>query len=426
MNKIIIDRVKLIRSIQSALEADFSSPAKNIIKEIITTIRENKNNHFLSLSQERNGKVSYTQSTNQKFDNNHRIRTTFRRYIRRQLKISSGKFSDKALFELGRIVAGKTVSHDSLDERIEILEGDDIEEHYRTTSTESCMTGDDAWKVEIYADNPDKVKLVVFDDYVRALLWTCDDGTVVLDRIYPCGCDAVALLQSWAKKNGYVFRKTEGTAPGNVNLSDDDTHQITVNHSGTYPYMDTFTYAKDNGDGTVTLSNKWNFGDFELTNTDGGHSHLYHCYCCNRTLSEDDRYTAFDETYCSDCFYERFFYCSHCGFESVLDDSITVGDHDYCPECVKKLFTLCDDCNEYFPDDELTKVILPDGESQVVCEECLDKYSQCAACNEYFESDNMEEINGEEYCSSCAEEIENRTAMENINNETHSQVIAAA
>jgi hypothetical protein len=179
MNKIIKDRVKLIRSIQSALEADFSDPAKNVIKEIITTIRENKNNHFLSISQEINSRVSYTQIPNNKYDNNKRIRTTFRRYIRRQLKIPSDKFSDKALFELGRTVAGKTVSHDKLDERIEILEGDDIEEHYRKTDTESCMTGDSAWKVEIYADNPDKVNLL----YLMTM-FALSSGHVMTELLY--------------------------------------------------------------------------------------------------------------------------------------------------------------------------------------------------------------------------------------------------
>ena len=423
MNNITKDRVKLIRSIQSALQADFSDPAKNIIKEIITTIREDNNNHYLSISQEVNGKVSYAQSLNHKFDNRQRVRTTFRRYVRRQLKISPESFSDKSLFELGRIVAGKTVSHDDLDSRIELLEGDDIVEHYRNTSTESCMTNDNSWKVQLYADNPDRVKLVVLDDYVRALLWTCDNGTIALDRIYPCGCDAVALLQSWATKNGYVFRKTEGFCPGSVNFSDNKIQYVTVNHSGTYPYMDTFAYAEDNGNGTITISNKWSFGDFELTNTDGGHSHLYHCSCCNRSLSEDDRYTAFDETYCQDCFYESFFYCSHCGYEAVLDDRVTVGDESYCPECVKKLFKECEDCNEYFNKDDLTKVILTDGESQMVCDECLDEYTCCANCDEYFETSEMEEINGDEYCSACAESIDHD---EEVRDEVHTKEIIAA
>ena len=72
MNKIITDRVKLIRSIQTALETDFSEPAKKVISELITTIRQNKNSHFLSISQERNGKISYAQTVDHKFDNNKR------------------------------------------------------------------------------------------------------------------------------------------------------------------------------------------------------------------------------------------------------------------------------------------------------------------------------------------------------------------
>jgi hypothetical protein len=59
----------------------------------------------------------------------------------------------------------------------------------------------------------------------------------------------------------------------------------------------------------------------------------------------------------------------------------------------------------------------------MVCKECLDEYSQCAACNEYFESGNMEEINGEEYCSDCAEEIGRE---EEVRDEVHVKEIIAA
>jgi len=391
MDKITTDRVKLIRSIQSALNTDFSKAEKIVIRKIIKDIRKNKNLHFLSISQEKNGKVSYAQKPDFKFDNEKRTRTTLRRYIRRQLQIPSDKFSDKALFELGRAVAGETVSHDKLDKRIEILEGDDIEGHYRTTCTDSCMTGEDnAWKVRLYSENPDKVKLVVLDDIVRALLWTSDDGTIILDRIYPSGCDAVGLLQTWAKNNGYVYRSSTGAGDGN--LSDGKNYQISLNHSGTYPYLDTFAYAEDHGNGKMTISNKTWFGEIELTNTDGGHSQLYHCSCCNNTVSEDDRYTAFDETYCQDCFYDSFFFCSHCGYEACNDDRVTVSDEDYCPECVKKLFVICDDCDEYFKEEKLVKINLLDGSVAMVCEECLDEYSLCAGCLEYFEYRDMSEI----------------------------------
>ncbi len=404
MNKILKDRVKLIRSIQTALKEDFSEPAKKVISELITTIRQDKNYHFLSISQERNGRISYAQCPAHKLDNNKRIRSTFRRYVRRQLKTSAESFSDKSLFKLGGIVVGKTISHDDLNGRIQILEGEDITDFYQNTEIESCMTGSNSWKVKLYAENPDNVKLIVLDeDVARALLWKTDDGTMVLDRIYPQGCDSVGLLQNWAANKGYIFRSS--TAADDIELSDEKYYEITLTHSGNFPFMDTFRHGEDLGNGKIIVSNQSYFGDFELTNTNGGHSELYRCSCCNGTMSNDDRYTAFDETYCQDCFYDRFFYCSQCGYEVRNDDRITIGDEDFCEECANKLFVSCEDCSEYFEEEKLATVNLSNGSSALVCCDCLDEYSLCSGCLEYFENKDMSEINDENYCSCCTEKI---------------------
>ena len=340
MNKITKDRIKLIRGIQTALNLDFNSADKKTIKNIIKKIRADKKKHYLSLSQEIPNKVSYAPKPEYKFCTDKRVRTTLRRYIRRQLKVPVDKLSDKALFQMGRAVIGNITLYNDLEQRIKILEGHDIVRHYEKTATESCMTGDNACYVELYALNPDKVKLVVLDDYVRALLWTCDDGTVVLDRIYPSGCDAVALLQSWAKQKGYVYRVSEGVSSnGCVSLSDDKVHCVTVKYDEYFPYLDTFAYADDHYNGTMTLSNEYSFGNIELHETDGGTSlsNSYYCCCCDRSLTDDERHTYDGETYCPDCFYDRFFYCHNCGDVFCEDDKTFIGDEVYCPDCAKAL-----------------------------------------------------------------------------------------
>lgn len=37
------------------------------------------------------------------------------------------------------------------------------------------------------------------------------------------------------------------------------------------------------------------------------------CTACDDTISEDDTFYAFGDTYCESCFNERFFYCDNCG-----------------------------------------------------------------------------------------------------------------
>ena len=400
MNAITKDRVKLIRGLQSAQNNGFTEPDKEMIASMIILIRSDYHRHFLSLSQEIPGKVTYAAKPEQRFDNDTRMRTTLRRYIRRQLNVSTNEFSDKSLFELGGYIHRETMPDDNLDDRITILKGPEIVDHYRHTGTSSCMTGDDAWKVKIYADNPDKCSLVVLDDHVRALLWKCDDGTIVLDRIYPAGCDAVSILQGWASRKGYAYRLSDGFCDGMISLSDGREHKITLKHNDVFPYFDTFCYGDFNyRDGTITVSNDSEYGDIEFQSTSGGHSDSSYCCSCERTIPEGDVFVAFDNDYCEECFYEHFFYCSNCSNEHRREDLVEVNDSVYCSTCAEALFTRCNDCGQYFEGTGFE--VHSSDEVSRVCDECLDNYSECSECGKYFTRNQVLQLDDGKYCLEC-------------------------
>ncbi|OQX74047.1 MAG: hypothetical protein B6D61_11945 [Bacteroidetes bacterium 4484_249] len=400
MKAIIYKRVKLIRSMQKALNQITSENDRKEVREMIDSIRSDFKGHMLSISAEDSQCVSYNNKTTNPFDECKRVRTTFRRYIRRQLCIDANRFSDKSLNQLGSLVMSKTVSEDSLDGRIKLLSGEEIVEHYSIAPAGSCMTGDDSWKVQIYADNPDVVKLVILDDHVRALLWNCDDGVTVLDRIYPSGCDAVSLLQTWAEKKGYVYRISDGRCDYSVPLSDGLNHKITLRKSANiFPYMDTFGYIEDYGD-YIVASSDCDYGSFHLNSTDGGHSGLRRCSSCDAMIPEDEIHSVNGYSYCSHCFYEKYFYCAHCDTETLIDDGISVNDKMYCGRCSKTFLVRCHDCNRYMVESDAIAVYA-DEEMIEVCKTCFDNYELCSHCREYFPTENLTEINGDMYCDEC-------------------------
>lgn len=91
---------------------------------------------------------------------------------------------------------------------------------------------------DIYTKNPDVCQLLIVtrtvDDYkylyARALVWTLDDGTRMLDRVY--GTDAMmSKVKAWAEDQGIVDR--EDITPSRK--------VVTLTHASfaRYPYMDT-------------------------------------------------------------------------------------------------------------------------------------------------------------------------------------------
>ena len=181
--------------------------------------------------------------------------------------------------------------------KLQIVEGDDILKYYLAdnyfrpsdacigTLWNSCMRYPEKNKyMEIYAKNPDKIKmLVLFGEggkiKTRALLWEdckTSDGRIykVMDRIYSIYDHDMILFKSWALRNGYIHKYEQSARSENlfVDLEGPKRIDLTVslsNHNfDTYPYLDSFKYySRKKG----TLSNSPEFSyKYVLIQNHGG------------------------------------------------------------------------------------------------------------------------------------------------------------
>jgi len=135
---------------------------------------------------------------------------------------------------------------------IKILQGEDVVEAYRNPSkyTVSSMTGDQFSDfIGFYADNPEKVGLAAAykkkkkkeEMIARALLWTCDNGSKVLDGIYGARSGVIELIE-WCYENKILFSRY---------LSINETRDLGVTMQikrDVFPFIDTFMFGVLNED----------------------------------------------------------------------------------------------------------------------------------------------------------------------------------
>ncbi len=215
-------------------------------------------------------------------------------------KIKIGKFISKVLTEYSvknfgidnRLIenfVNMFKSYFSRDmSKLKIVEGDDIRKYYlyknyATTADgyevgplwNSCMRQMDRNKfMQLYSDNPDKVKMLVFftDEgkiRARALLWygvkdhKGQKEYNLMDRVYYIYDHDVVFFKSWAKENGFIC-KWEQSARSPM-LFDDFSgdpaiKSLYVNLENSdqiyYPYLDTFKFFNE---GKSRFSNDENY-----------------------------------------------------------------------------------------------------------------------------------------------------------------------
>jgi len=265
------------------------------------------------------------------------------------------------------------------------------------------MTGESCGNVQIYENNPDKVRMVVYgNNEARALLWNTDEGSVVMDRIYPCDGIHVNFLHNWAGENGYVYR-VNTSSNGGIGLSDGNSYHITLRHRGVFPYMDTFRYCEIS-ERKVIVSNNYSFGNVILEDTCGGTSESAYCIDCEERIDRDDCCTSpGGDTYCEVCFSAIYTYCDRCESCISRDDVITVNDdQSWCDHCADNHANSCYVCSKYYEHGG----IFAEDTNNYYCEECAqDELDICFDCGCYFE--NLTECDDEEYrCDKCAAKYE--------------------
>jgi len=393
MNKIFADRIRLIGALKVACkEMENSCDSNDIlnIKDSIVKIRSDVND-FLSISQKDKASVSYSKNSEDKLNNKNRIRTTLGKYIRRRIGKKPNAISDVAL-DLFIAKVKTIISIKEIDNQITIIKGKDIIEEYRKAgnSSHSCMTGSECEKVQLYALNSDKVSLVLHDK-ARALLWTTDDGTVVLDRVYPAQCHSVELIRKWADLKGFVKR----TDPDRVietgflaKTTDEKTHTVTLKHRGIFPYMDTFVYAKLYDD-YIVAKNDPNFGNITMHSVSGGYRTAKICFKCDCRVNNVDHVTANDGyVYCYACFDRMFFNCDYCGEHKMIEDgkNILPSGHCLCENCTESYTEKCKCCGMREYSDNM-HYYENDG---YYCWECYsENFINCFKCGERFKREDF-------------------------------------
>lgn len=168
---------------------------------------------------------------------------------------------------------------------LSVVNGSDIvkyydQRHYVSGDTSSlgnsCMRYDHCSEyIEFYAANTERVDMLIAlndDDRLcgRAILWTADCGTKIMDRIY--GTEImIEKFKKWAIDNGYIHKESQSYDSSSEWVNADgcftQDYLITVNNIRKMPYMDSFKYTDDVSRNTMVLSN--DRGDYCFTDTDG-------------------------------------------------------------------------------------------------------------------------------------------------------------
>lgn len=239
MTEVLNGRIHLLRALEFAKSKHIS---KGFLEHVIPALIADVQGDFPVL---RNGMITYATKRDHLYDSDKRVPLLPARYIRRRLMDADDRTIPDV--DLEYFCKDLTEHFERPQVTVSHLYGKDLVKAYADdVGCPSCMTGEArSSALSLYRTNPDKVCLVVGmgDDgsVSRALLWTCDDGTKVLDRVYP-GTDEG--LNNWAAENGYLIHHYVLHA----RLDWDRTLTVTMtmpeeDPDDGYPYMDTFVHA---------------------------------------------------------------------------------------------------------------------------------------------------------------------------------------
>lgn len=307
--KVLIEAIKKVIT-----EYDYAPGDREY--QIFSLIFDDKDGLYLSLSDEF-GKVTYAKSAEDKLNPKKRVKTSLRRFIRRQLNIDSSVCSDSWLDRFGcKVLSNIPVD---LDTRVKVLRGNDIVTFYANTFIHSCMTGrDNRDKITFYSNNPDKVGLAVMDNFVRAFVWKTDEGINIFDRVYPAGnIDAETLFRKWASSKGYLLRSNPSSVVPTyetvgIQGCSNPLH-VSMNFTlAKFPYLDTFRFGKFVSASAVIISNDCHFGDVDFVRTNGLYTQSILCHKCGTGCRNSGSVYTGEYFLCKKCWDQEFGVCYSC------------------------------------------------------------------------------------------------------------------
>jgi hypothetical protein len=277
------------------------------------------------------------------------------------------------------------------------------------TLSNSCMRYDEAQKyLDIYVENPDKIKLLAYYDTNgkvkgRALVWKLDQPDITfMDRIYTNNDADVELFKKYATEKGWAYKQSQNSVRRTPleNYSGEPRPIMGTKLSNCdfdyYPYMDTLTFMTS--DGYIhNDSNKISYYMMKDTDGEGYYCnecegrHEWDCDSCDGSGSWDcDDCNGRGEFRCDDC--DGTVECGRCDGSGKEQCNICDGDKELeCPECDgsgESEGKPCSNC------DSSGKVSCPecDGEGEKDCKKCESKGKvECGECSG----------DGENECSSC-------------------------
>ena len=349
------------------------------VHEIYWPIRDDISGQYLAIALNDADKVSYAANPDDRNDEVQRMKTSFARYVRRQLNISSDRLADDKLAAMQARLISVTKSDYEADV-LEVRRGKQLQRAYlNAVGKESCMTGRDRQPLTaLYAANPDQVGLAVFApngrEY-RALLWETEDGRKYLDRIYPADghADYYAFLR-WADLNK-IHRYDDSKVPNILTVVlPNGVHEK-------YPFLDSMWKMQwvDGVPGGLRLRigktlptakeerDHWPLYIKENTLRDRNNEPVP-CRGCSKAFPKEQLLEKPDGQYCPGCVAKLTRKCCECGVEAWggTMPSIVSGDAkkpriDICDGCFKAA-ALCTYCGEHW----VAKYVNSDGH----CREC--------------------------------------------------------
>lgn len=183
---------------------------------------------------------------------NKNNKTTIGRIIKGIFADNNIKVTDKEVENFVNKFKAKWESKNLQENSIKIVSGEDIrfwylEDNYcddtlnlgKGSLGKSCMKYEDCQSYfDIYVNNPEKIKMVIFLDEeeklrARALLWETSEGPY-LDRVYYTLDSEDLLLKEWTKKKLNKEVSNINTSKAKV--------QLKIKEYAEYPYMDTFVF----------------------------------------------------------------------------------------------------------------------------------------------------------------------------------------
>ncbi len=324
------------------------------------------------------------------------------RFLTRKLGLNNGFLNDTSL----RRIADTINNEINPDCNYRLDTGVQIIENYKNSiGGSSCMSGYDAQKTGMYAENPDRYQQVIMikdSDTARAIVVKLDNGFYLMDRIYST-CDfLIDKMQAIAKKNKWYYRNKNSDriydwiGDFSVNSYSDFVVSDLNYTDGELPYQDTLTqYSLANSKISLFHNRQNSCADGILDSTDGYiEKNLCTCYNCENIFKEEETiYVEFnDNAYCNSCYTELFYFCGKCNDLISVDDLVCIEGiaENWCENCANDAVN-CENCGSLFV--EKYQVV----EDYVYCDSCVDDVCcSCVNCKDLFL-----EVNGYGLCENC-------------------------